>query len=175
MVAGNGTVEDLQTFTSTPAPAPAWVLVHSVHIPPQTLSRAADTLSDYLGPEGIELAGGKSWWRQRLEAKQDLHAEWIAMKRDWDGSGLKRHKQQHQPHFKKPAHEPDQPYTSDIDDLRCMYYVCKVNCSLELLRPNLLFLRSMGADTVCASLFNGQPDKWLMHLRLRFYRDASLF
>lgn len=122
---GDGTVEDLQAFTSTPAPSPIWVLVLKDRVPTPTLEVAAEHLVDYLGPEGVELAGGKTWWTQRVDPEKGMHCEWIAMKRDWDGADFKKNrKQQQQQRMRKPAEQAD-PLSrhEEIEDQRCMYYV----------------------------------------------------
>lgn len=97
------------------------MLVLRERIPVTSLEAAADHLTEYLGPEGIELAGGKTWWRQRINPEEGMHCEWISMKRDWDGADIKKSKKQH---LRRPAEQPDPPtYHGELEDQRCMYYV----------------------------------------------------
>lgn len=42
---------------------------------------AAELLREQLGPDGLLKVGGKSWWTWRRD--EDLRAEWIEMKSDW--------------------------------------------------------------------------------------------
>ncbi|KAK4166489.1 hypothetical protein QBC43DRAFT_18890 [Cladorrhinum sp. PSN259] len=80
--ASHHTVEDLQAFTSQWVPHPQWVRVDEVEIVESHLSRAADCLTEQLGPEGIRQVGGKNWWQWR-KPKSPLKAEWIEMKADY--------------------------------------------------------------------------------------------
>ncbi|CAK3826521.1 AB hydrolase superfamily [Lecanosticta acicola] len=76
-------VEDLQHFTAQWVPAPTWVRIQDVEIPPQFLKRSANVLRKQLGSHGIERIGGEEWWQwRRLESP--LHAEWIEMKKDYN-------------------------------------------------------------------------------------------
>lgn len=47
----------------------------------EILAKSADLLQNQLGPEGIELVGGKTWWQWRRDNAQ-LKAEWIEMRKD---------------------------------------------------------------------------------------------
>lgn len=75
------TVEDLQAFTAQWVPAPTWVRIQDVEISAQYLERSARLLQEQLGPRGIELAGGKTWWQWR-RPDAPLKAEWVEMKKD---------------------------------------------------------------------------------------------
>lgn len=46
------------------------------------MARAADTLVVQLGHKGVDLVGGKAWWRWRRD-NRPLRAEWIEMKSDY--------------------------------------------------------------------------------------------
>lgn len=75
------TVEDLQAFTAQWVPAPTWVRIQDVDIKLQFLELSARLIRDQLGPKGIELVGGKSWWEWR-RPDGPCKAEWIEMKKD---------------------------------------------------------------------------------------------
>jgi acetyl esterase/lipase len=77
------TVEDLQAFTAQWVPAPTWVRIHDVEIKAQYLERSARLLQEQLGPTGIELVGGTSWWRWR-RPDAPCKAEWVEMKKDYN-------------------------------------------------------------------------------------------
>ncbi|KAM0707059.1 hypothetical protein Q7P35_006390 [Cladosporium inversicolor] len=77
------TVEDLQAFTAQWVPAPTWVRIQDVEISAQYLERSARLLQEQLGPSGIELVGGKTWWQWR-RPDTPLKAEWVEMKKDYN-------------------------------------------------------------------------------------------
>jgi acetyl esterase/lipase len=77
--ASHHSVEDLQRFTSQWVPHPAWVLVEEVKIPQKYLTRAAEVIQMQLGPQGIKLVGGKTWWQWRRPGNE-MEAEWIEMR-----------------------------------------------------------------------------------------------
>lgn len=75
------TVEDIQAFTSKPVHVPSWIFSESVLVPEKYLSSAADMVTDQLGPKGIELIGGKEWWKWR-GPMGSLRAEFIEWRKD---------------------------------------------------------------------------------------------
>jgi acetyl esterase/lipase len=77
------TVEDLQAFTAQWVPAPTWVRIQDVEIKAQYLERSARLLQEQLGPTGIELVGGNSWWQWR-RPDTPCKAEWVEMKKDYN-------------------------------------------------------------------------------------------
>jgi acetyl esterase/lipase len=77
------TVEDLQAFTAQWVPVPTWVRSLDVDIGPQYLERSARMIQLQLGPKGIELVGGKSWWQWR-RPDAPCKAEWVEMKKDYN-------------------------------------------------------------------------------------------
>jgi acetyl esterase/lipase len=77
------TVEDLQAFTAQWVPVPTWVRTQDVEVSAQYLERSARLLQDQLGPNGIELVGGKSWWQWR-RPDAPCKAEWVEMKKDYN-------------------------------------------------------------------------------------------
>lgn len=77
------TVEDLQAFTAQWVPAPTWVRIQDVDIKAQYLEQSARLLQEQLGPEGIELVGGKTWWQWR-RPDAPCKAEWVEMKKDYN-------------------------------------------------------------------------------------------
>ncbi|PYH49270.1 lipase/esterase family protein [Aspergillus saccharolyticus JOP 1030-1] len=81
--ASKHTLEDLQTFSCQRVPAPHWVKVETVTVPEDCLRGAADAINQQLGPKGIARVGGKEWWQWRGPA-EDLKAEWIEMKDDYN-------------------------------------------------------------------------------------------
>ena len=76
-------VEDLQAFTAQWVPVPTWVRTQDVGINAQYLERSARLLQEQLGPSGIELVGGKTWWQWR-RPDTPLKAEWVEMKKDYN-------------------------------------------------------------------------------------------
>ncbi|RAL06840.1 lipase/esterase family protein [Aspergillus homomorphus CBS 101889] len=81
--ASKHTLEDLQTFSCQRVPAPHWVKLETVTVPEDCLLGAADAVNKQLGPRGIARVGGKEWWQWRGPA-EDLKAEWIEMKDDYN-------------------------------------------------------------------------------------------
>ncbi|KAI9712668.1 MAG: hypothetical protein M1820_001289 [Bogoriella megaspora] len=77
--ASHHTVEEIQAFTSQWVPSPRWVRVEELSIPPSHLENSATHIQAQLGPRGIELVGGKSWWQWRHQ-DSPLRAEWIEMR-----------------------------------------------------------------------------------------------
>jgi acetyl esterase/lipase len=77
------TVEDLQAFTAQWVPVPTWVRSQDVDIGAQYLERSARMIQEQLGPKGIELVGGKSWWQWR-RPDAPCKAEWVEMKKDYN-------------------------------------------------------------------------------------------
>ncbi|KAK8158065.1 hypothetical protein BKA80DRAFT_312428 [Phyllosticta citrichinensis] len=80
--AADHTVEEVQAFTQQWVPVPAWVKADDVTIPLDFLTKAADILQAQLGPDGIERAGGKTWWQWRGE-NTHLKADWVEMRKDY--------------------------------------------------------------------------------------------
>ncbi|RAH67243.1 lipase/esterase family protein [Aspergillus aculeatinus CBS 121060] len=81
--ASKHSLEDLQTFTCQRVPAPHWVKLETVTVPEDCLLGAADAINKQLGPKGVARVGGKEWWQWRGPA-EDLKAEWIEMKEDYN-------------------------------------------------------------------------------------------
>ncbi|KAH7032154.1 hypothetical protein B0J12DRAFT_680803 [Macrophomina phaseolina] len=81
--AAEHTVEEVQAFTQQWVPVPTWVRTDDVTISSDNLARAADLLQAQLGPDGIELVGGKTWWQWRRD-NAELKAEWIEMRKDYN-------------------------------------------------------------------------------------------
>lgn len=79
--AAEHTVEEVQAFTQQWVPVPAWVKTDEVIISSDYLSKAADLLQAQLGPDGIKLVGGKTWWQWRRD-NAELKAEWVEMRKD---------------------------------------------------------------------------------------------
>lgn len=79
--AAEHTVEEVQAFTQQWVPVPTWVKTDDVTISSDKLTRAAELLQAQLGPDGIELVGGKTWWQWRRD-NAELKAEWIEMRKD---------------------------------------------------------------------------------------------
>jgi acetyl esterase/lipase len=77
------TVEDLQAFTAQWVPVPTWVRSQDVDIGAQYLERSARMIQEQLGPKGIELVGGKTWWQWR-RPDAPCKAEWVEMKKDYN-------------------------------------------------------------------------------------------
>lgn len=77
------TVEDLQAFTAQWVPVPTWVRTQDVGIKAEYLEKSARLLQEQLGPSGIELVGGKTWWQWR-RPDTPLKAEWVEMKKDYN-------------------------------------------------------------------------------------------
>ncbi|KIW63012.1 hypothetical protein PV04_09894 [Phialophora macrospora] len=92
--ASHRTVEDLQAFTGQWVPSPSWVRTENVTVPDDYLSKAARTITDQLGPAGVESVGGTKWWQWRPRGGE-LKAEWIEMRAHYNeqkrqGSGSRR-------------------------------------------------------------------------------------
>jgi len=49
-------------------------------IPAEFLEKSAAHVVEQLGPGGVEMVGGKQWWKW---APNKLTAEWIEMRKDW--------------------------------------------------------------------------------------------
>lgn len=77
------TVDDLQAFTAQWVPAPTWVRIQDVEISAQYLERSARLIQEQLGPSGIGLVGGKTWWQWR-RPDTPCKAEWVEMKKDYN-------------------------------------------------------------------------------------------
>ncbi|KAF2239684.1 alpha/beta-hydrolase [Viridothelium virens] len=77
--ASHHTVEEIQAFTSQWVPSPRWVRNDEISIPSSDLDRAAIHIQSQLGPRGVEVLGGKTWWQWRLD-DVPLKAEWIEMR-----------------------------------------------------------------------------------------------
>lgn len=77
------TVEDLQAFTAQWVPVPTWVRTQDVDIGAQYLERSARMIQKQLGPKGIEMVGGKTWWQWR-RPDAPCKAEWVEMKKDYN-------------------------------------------------------------------------------------------
>lgn len=67
----------MQAFTSGYIPVPSWVHHETPPIPIKDINKAADLLTRYLGPEGVDQIGGRKWWQWRAK---ELKGEWIEMK-----------------------------------------------------------------------------------------------
>lgn len=81
--ASHHTVEEVQRFTSQWVPHPISVKVANVRIGQEHITKAAEALQAQLGPHGIEQVGGKTWWQWRGPGNE-LKAEWIEMKADYN-------------------------------------------------------------------------------------------
>ncbi|GME56178.1 Alpha/beta hydrolase fold-3 [Neofusicoccum parvum] len=81
--AAEHTVDEVQAFTQQWVPVPAWVKTDDVTISTDKLTQAAELLQAQLGPDGIELVGGKTWWQWRRD-NAELKAEWIEMRKDYN-------------------------------------------------------------------------------------------
>lgn len=83
-VATSYCVEDVQRFGNTYVPAPWWVRVVRVVVPPETCSDAGDLLIKMFGQDEIRgVVGGEQWWQRRGQKDGGVEGEWIAMKTDW--------------------------------------------------------------------------------------------
>jgi hypothetical protein len=126
--ASHDTVEALQAFCNTFVPSPFYVLIVRVLIPPECTREAADILIQHVGEDKcLEELGGKQWWQRRPRSDGCLEAEWISMKKDWDGQDLKENMKK-RPKEKAPDEEPPtrhmtDRYHSDLDEQRCLFYV----------------------------------------------------
>jgi hypothetical protein len=123
----HGTVEDLQHFCNTYVPAPFYVLTVRVLVPPSCLNASADILIKHVGEDKcLKELGGTKWWQRRPRADGCLEAEWIAMKKDWNGQDLKENlrKPKHAERLQKPPtrHMTDE-YHADLDAQTCIFYV----------------------------------------------------
>jgi len=49
-------------------------------IPTEFLEKSAAHVVEQLGAGGVEMVGGKQWWKW---APKELTAEWIEMRKDW--------------------------------------------------------------------------------------------
>ena len=83
LYASHHTVEEIQAFTGQWVPHPRWVKVDRVTIPEKQISEAADLLIVQLGEHGVNKVGGKQWWQWRYKS-QNLEAEWIEMRNDYN-------------------------------------------------------------------------------------------
>ena len=81
--AATNTIEDVQAFSAQWAPTPRWVRTENVDVPEAHLRQAAEHLQHELGPEGIHAVGGRTWWQWRQDDNQ-LRAEWIEMRKDYE-------------------------------------------------------------------------------------------
>ena len=80
------TVEEIQSFCNNFIPAPFWVRVIRVVVPLSTRLEAGEVLIAGLGDDDIEnVVGGREWWQRTAHRENGLDAEWISMKRDWEG------------------------------------------------------------------------------------------
>ena len=82
--ASHHTVEEIQAFTSQWVPVPHWVKVDEVTIPKAQIEAAAEALVNQLGHKGIDRVGGSQWWQWRPPHKEELKAEWIEMRGDFN-------------------------------------------------------------------------------------------
>ncbi|GAA5871840.1 hypothetical protein JCM3774_000316 [Rhodotorula dairenensis] len=84
--ASMSTVEEIQSFCNNFIPAPFWVRVIRVVVPLSTRLEAGEVLIAGLGDDDIEnVVGGREWWQRTAHRENGLDAEWISMKRDWEG------------------------------------------------------------------------------------------
>lgn len=60
-------------------PSPSWVRTENVTIAQEHITKSAKTITDQLGPTGIEQIGGTKWWQWR-PGEAELKAEWIEMR-----------------------------------------------------------------------------------------------
>lgn len=80
------TVEEVQSFCNNFIPAPFWVRVIRVVIPLSTRLEAGEILIEGLGDDDIDnVIGGREWWQRTGHRDNGVDAEWISMKRDWEG------------------------------------------------------------------------------------------
>lgn len=127
-----GSVEDLQAFCNIFIPSPSWITVVTVKIPPEMADQAAKILLEHIGEETMDtLIGGRTWWTKRARADGCIEAEWISMKRDWDGNDMKdKLKQKTKASFASEAetkeaagHHGEDKYEQSLDEQRCIFYV----------------------------------------------------
>lgn len=78
------TVEDVQAFTAQWVPHPQWIKLDDIAVPQTELDHAARLLEAQLGPEGIRKIGGRKWWQWRRPEAEQLKAEWIEMRSDYN-------------------------------------------------------------------------------------------
>jgi hypothetical protein len=78
--ASNHPVEQLQAFTAQYVPHPVWVHTEDETIPTEFLEKSAEHVIEQLGPNGVEMVGGKSWWKWRPKT---LTAEWVEMRKGY--------------------------------------------------------------------------------------------
>ncbi|BGP52936.1 hypothetical protein JCM8202v2_000493 [Rhodotorula sphaerocarpa] len=84
--ASMSTVEEVQSFCNNFIPAPFWVRVIRVVIPLSTRLEAGEILIEGLGDDDIDnVIGGREWWQRTGHRDNGVDAEWISMKRDWEG------------------------------------------------------------------------------------------
>ncbi|KIW41396.1 uncharacterized protein PV06_06958 [Exophiala oligosperma] len=77
--ASHHTLEDLQSFTGQWVPSPSWVRTENVTIAQEHITKSARTITNQLGPTGIEQIGGTKWWQWR-PGDTELKADWIEMR-----------------------------------------------------------------------------------------------
>ncbi|KAL7422038.1 hypothetical protein Q5752_003811 [Cryptotrichosporon argae] len=133
-------VAAIQRFGLTRTPAPPWVALHRVVVPPASLALAADHLITALGGEDMayKVAGGSKWWQVR--AGPGVEAEWIVLKREWksyveekergkdrvvEGEGKRRDEQEDETGLmdKNGGQDDKGEFLPEMDKLRCMFYI----------------------------------------------------
>lgn len=83
LYASHHTVEEVQAFTGQWVPHPAWTRTENVLVPKENITKAAELLIAELGESGIKAVGGQKWWQWRKKDDQ-LKAEWIEMRADYN-------------------------------------------------------------------------------------------
>ncbi|ORY34887.1 Alpha/Beta hydrolase protein [Naematelia encephala] len=78
-------VEEVQAFTAMTVPVPHWVRRKVMTIPQDTIERAESIMETHLSTYGtdgggLNLIGGKRWWRVR---GRELQGEWVEMQKDY--------------------------------------------------------------------------------------------
>ena len=188
------TVEEVQTFGSTHVPAPPWVTVVPVIIPPDVCALAARVIIDHMGEEQCErVVGGCEWWQRRARKDGGVEAEWISMRRDWQGDdvvGGKGFKQARRAAKRAreasgsadQAADPQVPYDqyeSDMDESpRTMLYihVCLILLGFVAAAMLKFFVRTpTGRCILCSSCFDSSsPWQPVRHLAELIFPVCSL-
>lgn len=108
-------VESIQTLGHARVPSPPWVGVFRLVMPIELCHVAAQIIQECFGQREIEeVVGGREWWQQRM-GRKGVEGEWIWIKAQ-ENERRKKSKQE-------KKEEPQDEYTAELDDQRCIYYV----------------------------------------------------
>ncbi|GAA5980302.1 hypothetical protein JCM10908_001605 [Rhodotorula pacifica] len=121
--ASMSTVEEIQSFCNNFIPAPFWVRVIRVVVPLSTRLEAGEALIAGLGDDDIDnIVGGREWWQRTAHRENGLDAEWISMKRDWEGLAAAESKAEHKKKGKSDSanDEDDAEWQAVQEQLRKM-------------------------------------------------------